>query len=730
MEPLRRGAGLAALLRGAPAALVWRLEALRGQLLPWAPVVLSLGIGAYFSLPAEPGPQALAGLSLFWLAAAAGGLRGSVPLRLPATGLALAVGGVLLAAARAHMVAAPVLAYATYGPVEGRIIDIDRSFSDQIRLTLDQVALPEVTDAPIPARVRVALHGSPGSDSTASRATVVPEPGSRVRLTARLAPPDGPVEPGGFDFQRLSWFSGLGGVGYSRDPVTVIAPPAGDVWLWAFRARMYLSAAMQAGMGQGQPAAFAAALMTGDRSGVSSATNQALRASNLSHIISISGLHMGLLSGFVFALCRYGLALVPPLALRLNTKKIAAGVALVAATFYMLLAGPDVATRRSYIMAAVILLAVLCDRRALSLRSVAIAALVCLGLEPESLVEPGFQMSFGATAALIVAFERWGQHLRRLPGPLRPVAMSVLSSLVAGGATAPIAAAHFNRIAEYGLLANLLSIPVMAILVMPAGVMAAILAPFGLAAPALWVLGQGSALILLIAAQVAALQGALVAVPTPPHAVLPLIGIGGAGLMLGGRWPRLAGAAGLAAALVLWAGVERPALLVSGDGTLAGLMTGDGRALSKERGAGFIAQNWLVADGDLAGQPAAFARPAFTGPAGARAALVAGRPLRVFTGKGAATRAAGACTEGAILVLSERWPGPLKGQPCRILDRSWLRHYGSVAIYAEGDGLRLVTARAMAGKRLWNQRPPRRPRLPVPSGAAGGLPYAGTLNGW
>ncbi|MBS0563418.1 MAG: ComEC/Rec2 family competence protein [Proteobacteria bacterium] len=716
MPALPRGAGLAALLRGAAARLLWRLEARRGQLLPWAPVFLSLGIGAYFSLPAEPGPLVLAGLSLLGLALAAGSLRGPVPLRLPATGLGLAAGGVLLAAARAHLVAAPVLAYPAYGPVEGRIIDIDRSFSDQIRLTLDQVALPGITDTPIPARVRVALHGEsrgdPADASTDDRATALPEPGSRVRLTARLAPPDGPVEPGGFDFQRLSWFSGLGAVGYSRDPVAVIAPPAGDLWLWAFRARMYLSAAMQAGMSPGQPAAFAAALMTGDRLGVSSATNQALRASNLSHIISISGLHMGLLSGFVFALCRYGLALVPPLALRLNTKKIAAGVALVAATFYMLLAGPDVATRRSYIMAAVILVAVLCDRRALSLRSVAIAALICLALEPESLVEPGFQMSFGATAALIVGFEHWGRHLRRLPGSLRPVAMSVLSSLVAGSATAPIAAAHFNRIAEYGLLANLLSIPVMGILVMPAGVMAAILAPFGMAAPALWVLERGSALILLIAAQVAALQGALVAVPSPPWAVLPLIGIGGAGLMLGGRWLRLAGAAGLAAALVLWAGVERPALLVSGDGTLAGLMTEGGRALSKERGAGFVAQNWLVADGDLAGQAAAFARPAFSGPPGAREAVVAGHRLRIFSGKGAAARAAGACTEGAILVLSERWPGPLKGQPCRILDRSWLRHYGSVALYAEADGLRLVTARALAGKRLWNQRPPRRPRPP------------------
>ncbi|MFO1173846.1 MAG: ComEC/Rec2 family competence protein [Paracoccaceae bacterium] len=690
-------------------AALERIEGLRGQLLPWAPVFLSVGIGGYFALPAEPGPLLLAvaaGLCLLaWLAA----WRGPDLARLPANGLALAAGGFLLAVARAHMVAAPVMAYPSFGPVEGRIIDIDRSYSDQIRLTLDQVALPDVTDAPVPWRVRVALHGDqPG---------FVPEPGARVRLTARLAPPDGPTEPGGFDFQRLAWFSGLGGVGYSRDPVELTQPPTPDLWLWAFRTRMHLSAAMQARMAPGQPAAFAAALMTGDRSGVSSATNQMLRASNLSHIISISGLHMGLLSGFVFALCRYGLALVPPVALRLNSKKVAAVVALVAATFYMLLAGPDVATRRSYIMAAVMLLAVLCDRRALSLRSVAISALICLGLEPESLVEPGFQMSFGATAALIVGFDLWGAQIRRLPPLLRPVAMSVLSSVIAGAATAPIAAAHFNRIAEYGLLANLLSIPVMGILVMPAGVLAAILAPVGLAAPALWVLEKGSALILLIAARVAALDGAVIPVPSPPYAVLPLIGLGGALALIGSRWLRGAGVAVLAGALVLWAGGVRPGLLISGDGQLVGLLTPAGRALSKERGGGFIAQNWLQGDGDLALQADAFARPAFTGKKGALSAEFAGRPLRVFAGKGAAERAAGACSDGAILVLSERWPGPLRGQPCRIFDKSWLSHYGAVAIRAEGAELVLMTARDMAGERLWNLRPPRPRPAPTPAGS-------------
>lgn len=674
-----------------------RLAAARGTLLPWAPVCLSLGIGAYFALPREPAGHmliaaALAASALLYLA-----LRGAEWFRPPAMAVFLGLGGLLLADLRAQLVTAPVLSFRYYGPVTGRIVDIDRSFSDQVRLTLDQITLEDTAAARTPERVRIALHG----DQMGFR----PVPGLKVMLTAHLSPPDGPVAPGGFDFQRLAWFSRLGGVGYTRSPVMVLADADTGLMLAAFRMRMALSAAMQARM-EGQAGAFAAALMTGDRSGVTAATNEALRASNLSHMISISGLHMGLLTGFVFALCRYGMALWPALALRFDTRKIAAWIALMAATFYMILAGPDVATRRSYIMAAVMLVAVLSDRRALSLRSIALAALVCLLLEPESLIEPGFQMSFGATAALIVGFEHWTRIQPHVPTLLRPVAIAVLSSLIAGTATAPIAAAHFNRIAEYGLLANLLAVPVMGIMVMPMGVIALILAPVGLATPALWMMERGCALILLIAEEVAEMEGAVMAVPIPPAALLPLLGLAGVFLLLGRPvWLRGGGLAGLALAFGLWAGAERPVLLISGDGTLVGLMTDGGRVLSKEKGGGFIAKSWLEDDGDTSDQVTSAARPGFTGKKGDLSAQLAQREVRIFAGKGGAGRAVGSCVEGSLVILSEDWAGG-EGD-CLIFDRKALAASGAVAVYA-GDGqLRLVSAKTVAGDRLWNRRPAR-----------------------
>lgn len=670
------------------------LGAARGRLMIWAPVFLSLGIGSYFALKVEPGPGALWSVGLTAAGFAGLGWRGPERLRIPATGLALLAAGLVLAACRAHSVAAPVLQYRYYGPVEGRVVAIDRSFSDQMRLTLDRVVLKDVAPDRTPARVRVALHGDQGF--------IQPVPGLTVILSAHLSPPEGPVEPGGFDFQRLAWFSRLGAVGYTRSPVLALEPPEGGLSLLAFRLRMVISGGMQARM-EGQAGAFAAALMTGDRSGVERATTDALRGSNLSHLIAISGLHMGLLTGFVFATCRYGLALVPPVALRLNTKKLAAVVALFAAVFYLMLAGPSVATRRAFIMVAVMLVAVLADRRAISLRSVAIAAIIVLVIEPESLVEPGFQMSFGATVALIAVFQPWAKVQHHIPALLRPVAMLLISSMAAGFATAPIAAAHFNRIAEYGLLANLLAVPLMGTVVMPSAVVAALLAPLGLDAPALWVMGKGTWAILAIAEWVAGMEGAVVAVPAPPGAALPLIALGGLmALVTRLFWLRGIGVAGLVAALVLWIGAERPALLVASDGSMAGLMGPEGRALTKPKGAGFVAKSWLEDDGDLAEQDAAFARQAFQGAKGALWANLAGTPFSHFTGKGAADRAQAACTKGALVILSEDWTG--SQGPCMIYDTTRLRETGALAVYADADRMRIVTAREVAGDRVWNRR--------------------------
>ncbi|MEX1233789.1 MAG: ComEC/Rec2 family competence protein [Roseovarius sp.] len=662
----------------------------RGHLIGWAPVCLGAGIGLYFSLPGEPGLAmyaALGGMGVALLIAARLIGQAASPL---AIGAALIVAGCLLAGARAHTVSGPVLGWRYYGPIEGRVVGIDRSSSDAVRVTLDRVKLARVPPHRTPSRVRVSLH----SDMLGA----APQPGLYMGATGHLSPPSGPVEPGGFDFQWHAWFQGLGAVGYTRVPIVGLAPPEGGQVM--FRIRMALSARVQAAL-PGEAGGFAAAIMTGDRSGIGQDTLTALRVSNLAHLLAISGLHMGLLTAFVFGALRYGLALIPWLALRAPVKPVAAALALVVAAFYLGLSGGSIATERAFIMVAVMLVAVMLSRRALSLRAVALAALIVLLLRPEALLSPGFQMSFAATTALIAVFG-WLQHDAVPSGPkwLRPIIAVIISSGVAGLATAPIAAAHFNQIAHYGLIANLASVPLMGVLVMPAAVLAVCLLPFGLEGAGLWIMAWGLDWILGVAHWIASQEGARGMVPSPGSGVLPLLSLGALIVILWQGRLRAVGALPMIAALVLWSEVERPRVLISDTGGLVGVMTPSGRALSAASGDGFAAQNWLENDGDSATQEEAAARWPVEN-------LPADWPrLVALRGKRAAVGLSG-CTDARWLVMNTAPPADwLHDEGCTILDPAALRETGALAM--RGRDLGVIAARQITGARLWNARPAKR----------------------
>lgn len=664
----------------------------RGHLFLWVPVCLGVGIALYFSLRFEPGTG-------HWIAL---GLVGGACLAICriapgagvfALGAALVIVGLGLAGLRAHMLAGPVLGFRYYGPVEGRIVAIDRSASDKVRLTLDRVVLKRMAAARTPDRVRVSLHGQQGFFE--------PVPGQTVILTGHLAAPSGPAEPGGFDFQRHAWFQRLGAVGYTRTPALLLrGADAGAGGLFVQRLRGAISARVQEAL-PGHTGAFAAAITTGDRSGMDAATLEALRASNLAHLLAISGLHMGLLTGFVFAAIRLGLALVPWAALRWPCHKLAALGALVAGAIYLALSGGNVATERAFIMVAMMFLAVLFSRRAITLRAVALAAVLVLALRPEALMGPGFQMSFAATTALVAAFGamRSWRWTKALPGWARPALGLFVSSLVAGLATAPIAAAHFNQIPHYGLLANLVSVPLMGAAIIPAAVLAALLSPFGLEAAGLALMAPGIDWILAVADRIAGLPGALSQVVAPPGPVLPLIALGGLWAVLWrGPWRR-AGPVAVLAAFALWTQAERPALLISSSGGLLGLLTEDGRALSKPRGDGFTAGIWLENDGDRASQEIAAERPGISPGKGMARLSLGGHRIAHLTGRGAAERVAPACADADLVIVTARVEAP---EGCAVLDRARLAQSGALAAWLRGDALVLETARERAGKRLWN----------------------------
>ena len=669
----------------------------RGHLFGWVPVFVGTGIGLYFGLLAEPEPWvywALAALivSLLVLVPVSGaGLR---PLLVGVLCLAAGFG---LAALRAHQVAAPVLEFRYYGPIEGRIVHIDRSGSDAVRLTLDQVRMEDLSPQRTPARVRISLHGE--------QRWLEPVPGLRIMLTGHLSPPSGPAEPGGFDFRRMAWFQGLGAVGYTRTPVLLdqaYDPMAEGLAIQKLRDR--ISSFVRDEI-PGNPGGFAAAVTTGDRSGLSLEASDAMRASNIYHLVSISGMHMGMLAGFVFAVVRYGVALVPPLALRLPARKVAALVALPAAAFYLVLAGRAIPTERAFIMVAVMLVAILLDRRALSLRSVAMAAVIVLALRPESLLNPGFQMSFSAVVALVFAFRALPYQGRPQDRWLRlalPVLLLMFSSLVAGSATAPFAAAHFNRVAHYGVVANLLAVPIMGLMVMPGAVILAVFGPLGIEWPGLWMMETGGRWILWVGEMVSGWDGAVSAVPKPGLAVLPILTLGCCFVLLWQGRSRWIGAAPIGMALILWSQTERPAVLVADTGSLLGLMTEEGRVLSKPQGDGFVAGVWLENDGTITSQQEAAARAGLGRPQERVVSADAGgwHVLQV-SGKTALDSIEGCA--GADLVISNVEVD--KDLPCDVFDIRRLRDVGALALWPEEAGLRVETVRDRVGWRIWHGAP-------------------------
>lgn len=598
--------------------------------------------------------------------------------------------GVLACGVRVHSVAAPTLDFRYYGAVTGRVVEIDRSQTDALRVTLDRVWLDRVDPDRVPFRVRLSLRGLEAGHA--------PAPGEVIMLTGHLSAPDGPVEPGSFDFRRLAFFNRLGAVGYTTAPVMLWQGPEEGA-LPIDRMRTWMADGMRRAM-PSQAGAFAAGAMTGDRSGITQDTVQALRDSSLAHLLAISGMNLAFLIAFVFALIRYGLALIPYVALRLNTKKVAAVVSLGVAAFYLALSGSNVATERAFIMVSVMLGAVLLDRKALTLRSVAIAGLVLLAWKPESLLDPGFQMSFAATIALIAGFRAFDRRVVKgiMPGWAMPVFTLILSSVIGGLSTAPYAAATFNRFTGYGLVANLLTVPVMGSVVMPAGAVAALLAPFGMAAPALWAMEMGSAWILMIAHWVAGWEGAVTPILSPGPLVIPLVTLAGAWLILWRGPVRWAAAVPCILAIGLWVWTERPLVLISGDGALVGVLGPEGRAVSAPKGAGFAARNWLENDGDLAAQDAAAQRQGFEGPDGRRSFTVSGVKGIALKGKGAAAEVDAACAEADFVVAPLRLETIPEG--CLVFDVAALRQTGALALFAAPGGLRVVATEDK--RRMWS----------------------------
>lgn len=669
----------------------------------WIPVGLGLGIALYFSLTVEPAPYfgALAALISALIAFAA---RRRLAWAMAAVALLLVCLGFTAAQVRSARVAAPVLSQdMRFASVSGRVLESQTRINGQ-RLVLDHVSIKGLEAAATPERLRITLRGGKGRRAL---------PGEWLSLRAALSPPSEPAAPGAFDFARQAYFKRLGGFGFAYGGARFIDPPkdaqSGGWGIAIGRFRQAVTMRIQAGL-EGESGAVAAALLTGERGAISKPTMAAIRDAGLAHLLAISGLHMGLIAGIVFFAIRALLALWEPIALRHGIKKWAACAALAGMAFYLLLSGATIPTQRAFMMGALVIAAVLLDRTAISMRSVALAAVAVLLVQPESLLGPSFQMSFAAVVALVAVFEVLGQRFWKSDTPyhwsdnIRRYFIGVsLMTVIANLATGPFAVYSFNRFAVYGLAANLIAVPLTALWIMPWGVVVLLLMPFGFEALALAPMGWGIDGLITVAQTVAAWPGSVKLLPAMPDAGLAAAAAGGLWLCLWrGRW-RLVGAPIFALALLSPAMSSTPDLLIDGKGKLFAVRTETGEiALSSRKAARFTGDIWLRRDGQLESAPWPGAEPERLRCDGAGCIYRNQGRLVALVSHGRAL--AEDCRAAAIIVSAV----PVR-RSCPsaslIIDRFDLWRKGAHALYFGDDGsVRVVSVGEIRGTRPWAPR--------------------------
>lgn len=482
-----------------------------GRLLPWLPVAFGLGIAIYFTAEREPAVWAAVGLAAICIAAAM--LARRRPIAFP---VVLAFAAVTLGFATATLksvqVAHPILQAPAGNVAIAGFVEVREERERSDRIVVHALTLEGIRSGEKPERVRVSV-----------RKGTAPPVGTYVTFRARLNPPLQPLRPGGYDFSRDLYFQRIGAVGFVLGAIRTAEPPA-QPSLWLRYAttvqgmRDGIDARIRAVV-PGDRGAIASALITGKRDAITAPVNDAMYISGLGHVLSISGYHMVIVAGVVFFVLRALLALIPALANRRPIKKWAATVALGAAAFYLVLSGAEVATQRAFIMTAIVLIAVMADRAALTLRTLAVAAFCVLVIAPQAVVHPSFQMSFAATLALIAVYERgmpWavanadtsaGARVALWGG--RQIMGLLLASLVAGLATTFYIAFHFHRVTPYGVIANLIAMPIVSIWVMPSGLLGLAAIPFGFDGPLWRMMGAGVGWMIAVAQWVAGLPGAV-----------------------------------------------------------------------------------------------------------------------------------------------------------------------------------------------------------------------------
>ena len=674
----------------------------RDRWLIWIPALLGMGVSLYFELDREP--RLSSGLLLFGSTIAlALTLRRRPALMRSAVALAIVAAGFLAAEIRTAMVAAPVV-HAPLGPVlvSGRVAEVELQ-EKSARILLAEVKVSGLARAETPAEVRIGL----------TRYSDIPKLGDRLSLRAKLFAPPAPASPGAHDFRRDLYFMRIGAVGYAVQKYT--RPADADDGDGPLLGRLRQAAAERisavfVGPGVAGERAIALALLTGERGPIPDEVNNAMRDAGLAHLLAISGMNITIAAGLIYFTLRLGLAAIPWVALRFPIKKWAAAGGLAGEILYTQFVGAPVSAERSMITTGFIMLAIMADRSALTLRLVAISATLLILAEPEAVMGASFQMSYGAIVALVVLYERWRFHggggeqgaVRRMLTYLGGIAVM---SIVASAASAVFAIYHFQQSAFYGMGANLLAVPIHDLWIMPWGIASYALMPFGLEALALKPMGWGISGMLGTARLFSSFPGAAGHFAAMPAAAFGLIVLGGLWFLLWTRRWRWLGLAPIAAGIFVTMTARQPDLLIAEDGRLVAIRQDSGAFVLSNRAHDRFTQSvWVrrAGDGDIEDNPPTSLKDApEVGQCGKGFCLftVAGRKGAILSDVHGFREA---CDGGAEIVISQIAAHAHCASPALVIDRTDLARDGAWSVTFTAARPAIETVRQVSGDRPWS----------------------------
>lgn len=672
------------------------------RLFLFLPVAFGLGILLFFQAEGRPGLwPPLIGAGLAGLCAFA--CRQHFKTMIVMTGLAALFLGFAASVWRTEQVEAPVLNRIIISPMQG-FIEVLEEREEGARLLVRVQQIKGLAKDKTPKWVRI----------TTKRDVSSLKPGDYIDVMARLSPPSEPARPGGYDFARDAFFKSIGGIGSAlgaihTKPSPVDMPTDLKIASSIDAARNDLTKRMAEAIG-GQSGAVSAALVSGKRGLIDEESNATLRAAGIYHIVSISGLHMVLAAGTIFWLVRRFLALLPIVPLIWPIKKIAAMTGILGAFAYAVFSGMDVATERSLIMIWVMLGAVLFDRPALSMRNLAVTALIVLIREPEALLGPSFQMSFGAVAGLS-AFSEWERRrvkeIRQQNWLIvawnwlkKSIIAAFFSTMVASLATMPFGAFHFQTLNPYGLIGNMITVPLISGIVMPSAVLGVLALPFGLDRPIWQLMGYAVSQVLLLSQWVQNLAGSSVVVPASSVSFILLFSVGLVLLTFLVSPLRYLSLVPLSAVLMLAFTPVRYDLYMDQEGKGAAIRSPNGFLVLMGKPSAFIAQQWLRADGDARQIEDDTLRQ------GVRCDSIActteaknGKILSFVLDRRAFYED---CERADIILSSYKAPSYCKASI--ILDRNYLQRHGAVTGNFSGSEIIMQHAKDTGAPRPWSRR--------------------------